>query len=751
VTTRRRLSRVWALAAAVCLPLVASGEPAHAGEYQVANCQADQLNFSTRAFDDFATRGMSVTRACNPEGPGSRGLITANVARGGRVPRGARALVSLSAPFGTRFTSFRWAGDALRRDCGFALQLYAEGPGIAPIAIKNVRANQGCPRPGRAQSAGYRSRAYNVSGATRIVQRVICVGSGRPRSCSARGANFIRTYKATVTVADVLPPSLGISQDTPLSRGEWVSGTQPLNYDASDNVGVRSAAALVAGTRVGLQDRPCVVADAAGNYADPVPCANGPGQITVDTKRLVEGTQQLLVQAEDTAGNVGSSAPVTVRVDNTPPGRVDVGVQGGEGWRNTNDFALAWSNPPEGDRAPITAANYKVCSLRTGTCERSDRGGPDVSSLTIAVPAPGEWRFQMWRRDAAGNQDEGYASTPVTLRYDPEPPKLGFEQSPASDPTLVSVLVTDDVSGLADGSIEISRAGSGIWQTLATQKDGSRLIARIDDAALEPGQYLLRAFAFDQARNEGSTDRRLDGQPMTVVLPLRVVATIQANIVDEKIVWRAVRRRGRLRRVQRRVTVLRPAASVGFGRRVQVVGRLVNGAGDGIVGAAINVYSATRTSAEQLVGSLQTDGAGRFGYIAEASSSRALRFAYAGSAVILPAQSQVELAVPAASSIRVNRTRLLNGQTVTFSGRLAAGPIPPGGKLVELQVLRAGRWQTFRTTNTDAAGRWTVGYRFTSTTGVQRYRFRARLPREASYPFETGASSALAVQVRGRG
>ena len=66
---------------------------------------------------------MRIKRACNPEGPGLRGLITGNVVRGGQVPRGSVAMATISAPPGTRFTSFRWAGSAQRRDCRYAIQL----------------------------------------------------------------------------------------------------------------------------------------------------------------------------------------------------------------------------------------------------------------------------------------------------------------------------------------------------------------------------------------------------------------------------------------------------------------------------------------------------------------------------------------------------------------------------------------------------------------------------------------------------
>jgi len=70
---RPAISRVGALVVVLAVVLCAlmSGEAA-AGEFRVASCQADRLNFSTQAFTEFATRGMKIKRACNPEGPGLR-------------------------------------------------------------------------------------------------------------------------------------------------------------------------------------------------------------------------------------------------------------------------------------------------------------------------------------------------------------------------------------------------------------------------------------------------------------------------------------------------------------------------------------------------------------------------------------------------------------------------------------------------------------------------------------------------------
>lgn len=353
--------RAIAVAGAVSVLLVALlATSASAGQFTVASCQADRMNFSTTAFDDFATRGMTIRRACNPEGPGIRGLITTNATGRGGVPRGSVAMVAISAPSGTRFTTFRWAGSARRRDCRFALQLYAEGPGIRAIPIKNVRANEHCPRPARAQAAGYRSRTFDVSGATRIVQRVICEGAPGHKACSGRGLNYIRTYQAEVGIEDDQAPSATIVTDTPLANGAWVSGTQPINYTAEDNVGVRAARVLSGDQASGPDQRSCSLATSDGAFASGVPCPNGAGHIDVDTRRFSDGSQPIVVQVQDTAGNFGASPTATARIDNTPPGRVAVAVDGGDAWRNQNNFSISWSNPPEPDRAPIVAARLQA-------------------------------------------------------------------------------------------------------------------------------------------------------------------------------------------------------------------------------------------------------------------------------------------------------------------------------------------------------------------------------------------------------
>jgi 5-hydroxyisourate hydrolase-like protein (transthyretin family) len=744
INSQRPMRRRRCLAAIPVVALLGTAAPAEANEFTINACQADRSNYSTQAFEDFATRGMMWKRACDPEGPGLRGLVTSNVVRSGRVPRGARSYFVMRAPEGTRFARLSWSGQARRRDCRYALQLWASRPDGPPVSIKNVRANRGCPRRGYAQGAGWpRARSYDIAGATSIVQRAVCVGSHRTPFCSSRGLNYIRTFKAQATVVDVSPPGVSIVQDNPFTRGEWVSGSQTVNYTAVDNVGVRLARPIFGSASYGDSGRPC-------DYARQIPCTSGAGMIAIDTTALIDGSQPLVLQAEDAAGNPGDSGAVIVRVDNTAPGSVQVAPEGGESWRNQNNFDLAWDNPDEGDRAPITAAHYRLCRARGDDCKQGDQAGAGIRRLAdLAVPAPGEWQVRLWRQDAAGNHEPANASVPVTLRYDPEPPQLGFEAPPSSDPTLISVPVTDNVSGLAAGQIELTREGSGIWQALPTQQEKSRLLARIDDAGLPPGRYALRATARDQAGNQNSTDRRLDGQSMVLDLPLRVPTVLRAGILKSKTVHRVIRRGGKRRRVRRRVETMTPLARVAFGRRVRLNGKLANSDGQPIAGAEVHVFSRTGGTPEQLIGVVTTDAEGRYSYVALANSSRTLRFVYGGSALILPAQDEVTLLVRAASTIRAQPRRLLNGQVVRFTGKLQSLPIPPAGKLVELQVVLSGRWQTFRTTLTDADGRWQVPYRFRRSCGLIRYRFRARLPAEAGYSFETGRTRAIGVRVRG--
>ena len=457
-----------------------------------------------------------------------------------------------------------------------------------------------------------------------------------------------------------------------------------------------------------------------------------------------------MVRVTDAADNTADSQPVTVRIDRTAPAAPAVSVEGGETWRSQNSFAAVWQNPDEGDRAPITAVHWRLCRTGGSSCTSGSQSGAGIARLAdLRVPEPGEWQLRIVREDAAGNRNDDYASQPVTLRHDPEAPQLAFEGAPADDPTRVSVAVTERISGIAGGQIELSREGSNTWQALSTKLEGGRLLARIDAAALEPGRWYLRAQATDLAGNVG-----VAAAPQPLTLPLRIQSAVQAGVVTTRIVREKVRgrkgRRGSRRRtIRRRVTELRPEARVRWGDHVTVAGRLTNRDGQALPGQQIQVLG-PGPNGEQLLAVLTTDAQGGFSYRAAGSANRTLRFVHPGTPTVLPAESRVTLVVPAASSFKASRKRLPNGGRLVFRGRVASLPLPAAGKLVELQVRQpSGEWTTFRTLRTDPRGRWALRYRFQLVRCHTTYRLRARIPAEAGYPFVDGHSRSRKVTVRG--
>jgi hypothetical protein len=116
-----------------------------------------------------------------------------------------------------------------------------------------------------------------------------------------------------------------------------------------------------------------------------------------------------------------------------------------------------------------------------------------------------------------------------------------------------------------------------------------------------------------------------------------------------------------------------------------------------------------------------------------------------GAAVVGKARLRVHTGV----KLHASRHSLRNGDVVILRGNVAR-PIPPRGALVELQARRGAGWQTFGTTRARGPkARYKFRYRFTRTTGVQRYSLRARVPDQPAYPYAPGASRPVVVTVRG--
>ena len=232
--TRVRIAALAAVAGTLSW-LLAMTAPAAAGTYTVNACAAERFGFSTQAFVDFPalgipTSGMYMRRACAPTDAAPFGLVAGNVVRSGRVKAGHQAGFVLDAPPNATFLELKWSGRVRRRDCRYALQMYALGPdGSLVKKIRNWRANRNCAKSDNrtqvAQVGGIRRPVpFPMPGATRIVQRSVCIGGSRKRFCSARSINRIQTFWAEATIADGSAPAVAVAQDNPFTQGAWVNG-----------------------------------------------------------------------------------------------------------------------------------------------------------------------------------------------------------------------------------------------------------------------------------------------------------------------------------------------------------------------------------------------------------------------------------------------------------------------------------------------------------------------------------------------
>jgi hypothetical protein len=207
-------------------------------------------------------------------------------------------------------------------------------------------------------------------------------------------------------------------------------------------------------------------------------------------------------------------------------------------------------------------------------------------------------------------------------------------------------------------------------------------------------------------------------------------------------------------RLSARWTRTKRATLVGpYGRRQVIRGRLTDRGGAGIRGARIELLTSIdgRQGPPIDKGGARTRGDGRFTLIVPRNvSSRTLVLRYRSHAndTVSIAEKSLRLRVKAAVKLAVRPKVAARGRTVRLTGRLVSGPLPRGGKVVELQARSPGeRWITFRTVRATRTGRFTTHYTFRRG-GPALYLMRARVRAAADYPYATGASHAARVRVR---
>jgi hypothetical protein len=495
-----------------------------------------------------------------------------------------------------------------------------------------------------------------------------------------------------------------------------------------------------------------------GTFPDAVAEINGASASHV-IPDLVEGSTTVRARAVSGSGVPSvDAASAELRVDKSPPEVSTPVVPAIGSWHRgpvavqitaADQQSLSGMDPAP-DTEPIEDGAYVAYRLDAAAFSRH-RG----DKASVAVTADGEHSVRYFARDAAGNATLEHSTS---FKIDQTPPTGAFRRPDSVDPRQLVAEVEDATSGVAGGWLEYRRVGDGKFQRMATTFANGQLRARIDDQGLPSATYQYRAVVRDVAGNEAVVDRWLDGGATTLRLPVRLDSRIAADLGARQTRCttrppRAKRKGVRKRKSRRRcVTRELPAVSaLPFGTPSIATGRLTTVEGTPIGGATVALESQLASGGPFVsIGSARTDGRGAFRAPVPAGASRTVRYRYAGSNTVRPSSSTRSIRANAAARLTVSRRRLRNGQSVTFKGLLLGKPIPPAGKLVALQAKVGRRWRTFATPRARANGSFKHRYRFTATTGVRRYAFRALVTKEAAYPYEQGRSKTVRVVVRGR-
>jgi hypothetical protein len=121
----------------------------------------------------------------------------------------------------------------------------------------------------------------------------------RVRSADAAGNTAVSADNTFTTPApDATPPSVAVTSPV---ASTTVSGTVPVTATASDDVAVAAVQFLLDGANLGPED------------------TVAPYSVSWDTSAAGPGAHTLTARARDTSGNLATSAPVAVTVDNSDP------------------------------------------------------------------------------------------------------------------------------------------------------------------------------------------------------------------------------------------------------------------------------------------------------------------------------------------------------------------------------------------------------------------------------------------------
>jgi hypothetical protein len=336
--------------------------------------------------------------------------------------------------------------------------------------------------------------------------------------------NITTSAAVTVTVANALPVDATppVVSVTAPAASATVSGTINVTATATDNLGVAGVVFLVDGQARGSEDT-------AAPYA-----------LSLDTRTLTNGAHTIAARARDAAGNVATSAAVTVSVNNPTP--------------DTTAPTVALTAPVNGqtvtgtltltatatDGVGVTGVQFLVDGQPHGA---EDTSAPYTLALTTTSLANGSHTFAARARDAAGNTR---TSAVVTVTVNNTVP----------DTTAPSVTLTSPTNGQTiSGTITVSATASdkvgvvGVQflvdgQARGAEDLGAPYSLSLNTTMLTNGSHTISARARDAAGNRRTasvtvTVANATTPPPSGFTPIRINAGGAAYTDPNGRVWAA--------------------------------------------------------------------------------------------------------------------------------------------------------------------------------------------------------------------
>jgi hypothetical protein len=244
----------------------------------------------------------------------------------------------------------------------------------------------------------------------------------------------------------------------------------------------------------------------------------------------------------------------------------------------------------------------------------------------------------------------------------------------------------------------------------------------------------------------------LHGQHLRIKLPAqtRTVTLVHCHPV---LVRRRVRSHGHWR-IERVVvlphTVQASSRRVPYGAATTVSGWLGTSQGNALGGQLVQLIAVPDNGGAgfQQVATATTAANGSWSAPVSAGPSRILEAVYPGTALTEPSESVLaRVVVPASVRLSIRPRHAHWGGTITISGQLRGGYVPPAGEVLFVRLKYNGTQIEVDHVRTGSDGRFRTTYTFLGGAGTAAYPFWVTSVPESDYPFAAGSSRKITVTV----